>query len=277
MIKDFSKFKRLFVFGCSYTQYKWPTWAHILRTEIDNCEFYNFAKTGAGNHFISIRVAEANSRYKFNENDLVCIMWTSFTREDRWIDGKWLSPGSIYNQSTYPASWVKEFADPDFYLIRDYASIELTKGYLNNLPCTSFMMSGWPIDLVENNSFTDAFSKNILEKTQEVYHDTLADIPLDLRSWQVQQYNINSNNPNFYMHGHTYIDANRNMFKDGHPNTQVYREYLQFVGFPLTDKSKSYADRSMRLLKKCKSENDFEPYFSADCHESTIPDINRIF
>lgn len=277
MVKDFSRFKRLFVFGCSYTDYKWPTWAHVLRSEIDNCEFYNFGKTGAGNHFISLRVAEANSRYKFNENDLVCVMWTSFTREDRWIAGKWLAPGNIYNQPFYPTSWVKEFADPNFYLIRDYALIELTRGYLKNLPCTSVMMTSWPIDLLENNSFRNSFSKDVLEKTQEIYHESFSSIPLDLRTWELKQYKIDPSKPEFHGYGHSYIDANGNMFNDGHPNTQVYREYLQFVGFELTDKSKEYTEMSMKLLKKCKSDNDFETYFGSDCYTSLIPDINRMF
>ena len=277
MIKDFSKFKRLFVFGCSYTDYKWPTWAYVLKSEIDNCEFYNFGLTGAGNHFISIRVAEANSRYKFNENDLVCIMWTSFTREDRWIEGKWLNPGNIYNQSDYSFSWVKRFADPNFYLIRDYALIELTKGYLKNLPCTSIMMTSWPITLLENNTIRDSFSPKIVDKTKEVYEDTFSGFPLDLRSWQEEQYNMNKHDPLFHLYGHVYTH-NGKIIKDGHPNTHVYREYLKFVGLPLTDKSKFYTDTSIEKLKKCEDDEDFLKYFPEEYSNMIkIPDINRIF
>lgn len=255
MIKDLSKFKRLFVFGCSYTNYKWPTWAHVLESEMDNAELYNFARTGSGNLFISLRVAEANKRFKFNEDDLVVIMWTSFTREDRWVDDNWIGHGNIYNQNLYPESWVKEFADPNFYLIRDFSLIELTSRYVKSLPCSSLILSAWPIDLVENNKFVSGFSEKILQQCRGLYKDTIKEIPLDLRSFQEKLYNLDKNNPNFSLYGHTYI-ANGNTFSDGHPNTNVYRDYLEYIGLPLTDKSKLFAEKATRELKSCKTEED---------------------
>lgn len=260
MINDFSKYKRLFVFGCSYTNYKWPTWAHVLASEIDNVELYNFARTGSGNLFISLRVAEANVRYKFNENDLVVIMWTSFTREDRYVNGEWIGQGNIYNQSLYPESWVKEFADPDFYLIRDFSLLELTKKYLKHLPCTSLMLSAWPLDLMENNNFVTSFGEDVLKTCYNLYKNTISDIPLDLRTFQEKLYNLDKTNPAFHFYGHTY-EMNGELFADGHPNTFVYREYLEYLGFPLTEKSKIYADEMTTKLKGCKTSDDLNKNF----------------
>lgn len=276
MVKDFNKFKRLFVFGCSYTNYKWPTWAHVLNSEIDDCEFYNFGRTGAGNLFISLRVAEANRRYKFTDTDLVAVMWTSFTREDRWVNGKWLSPGNVYNQNTYPLKWVKDFADPNFYLIRDYSLMDMTKTYLQSLPCESVIMSSWPIDLLENNNIRDAFSEKILYKTKEIYYDNILELPLDLRTWQVRQYNLSMNDPDFHAHGHTYKALSGVMFKDGHPNIQVYRDYLKYVGLPLTEKSERYTNTAMGKLKSCHTEQELIAQFP-ECEDPDIPNIDRIF
>jgi hypothetical protein len=276
MVTDFNKFKRLFVFGCSYTNYKWPTWAHVLNSEIDGCEFYNFGKTGAGNLFISLRIAEANKRYKFNEHDLVGVMWTSFTREDRWIDGKWVTPGNIYNQSLYSTDWVKDFSDPNFYLIRDYALMDMTKTYLQSLPCTSLIMTSWPIDLLENNDIKGSFSEKILYKTKEIYYDNILELPLDLRTWQVRQYNLNMNSPQFYLYGHSYT-INGNLIKDGHPNTQSYHEYLEFLGLPLTDKSKQYVDVTMKKMKHCHTDQDLSATFDKECYIPDNLDTNRIF
>lgn len=261
MIKDFSKFKRLFVFGCSYTLHKWPTWAHVLASEIDNVELYNFGRSGSGNLFISLRVAEANKRFKFNENDLVVVMWTSFTREDRWIDGYWEGNGNIFNQSFYPESWVKEFVDPDFCLMRDLALMELTSKYLKNLPCTSLFMSGWPIDLIENNSVRNSYNQSILETCSELYKDIINEIPLDIRSFETIFYNIDNSNPNFQEYGHTYINLEGKLFEDGHPNTTTYREYLKYIGFPLTDKSKQFAETMTQKLKQCKTESELMTVF----------------
>jgi hypothetical protein len=42
------KFKRAFLFGCSYTEYKWPTWANILKKDLD-IPVYNWGLSGLGN------------------------------------------------------------------------------------------------------------------------------------------------------------------------------------------------------------------------------------
>ena len=44
--------KRIFTFGCSFTNYLWSTWANILGYEFREAEFYNFGKSGAGNQYI---------------------------------------------------------------------------------------------------------------------------------------------------------------------------------------------------------------------------------
>lgn len=279
MIKNFSKFKRLFVFGCSYTSYIWPTWAHLLKQEINNCEFYNFGRTGSGNLFIAARIAEANNRYKFNSQDLVAVMWTSFTREDRWVNGQWIGQGNIFNQNLYPIDWVKKFADPDFYLIRDYALIDLTNTYLKNLPCKSLIMSAWPLTLLENNDIASSYSEDIVKKTSEIYKDLI--LPIDLRTWQARKYKLNEDSPDFDRFGYTYI-KNGKKFGDGHPNIQTYLEYLRFTGVPLTDRSKIYAEESMAKLKNCKTEEDIKETFPEESgdrikYESREITIDRIF
>lgn len=260
MIKDLSNYKRIFTFGCSYTHYRWPTWAHVLASEIDNAKLYNFGRTGSGNLFISLRIAEANKRFKFNENDLVAVMYTSFTREDRWVNGYWIGHGNIYNQHLYPESWVKKFADPDFYLMRDFALMDLTNRYLKSLPCTSLIMSSWPVNLLENNNFVTGFSEQTLNTCMDIYKDTIDSIPLDLRSFQQNRYNLNQDNPEFELYGHTY-ELNGEVFNDGHPRTNVYRDYLEYLGLPLTDKSKHFAEEMTRILKSCKTEKELSTVF----------------
>ena len=43
--------KRLFTFGCSFTQYNWPTWADILGRSLhqEGWEFHNIGRAGTGN------------------------------------------------------------------------------------------------------------------------------------------------------------------------------------------------------------------------------------
>ena len=75
--------RRLYTFGCSFTQYFWPTWADILGQEFDYYE--NWGKLGGGNQFIFNSIIECSLRNKLTPNDTVAIMWTNVTREDRYI------------------------------------------------------------------------------------------------------------------------------------------------------------------------------------------------
>ena len=49
------KKNRLFVFGCSFTMYAWPTYADFLGYEFDHYENWGFP--GLGNRAIAERVA----------------------------------------------------------------------------------------------------------------------------------------------------------------------------------------------------------------------------
>ena len=35
------KYNRFFSFGCSFTQYHWPTWANVIGMHFDYDNFYN--------------------------------------------------------------------------------------------------------------------------------------------------------------------------------------------------------------------------------------------
>ena len=141
---DLTKYKRFFAFGCSFTCYLWPTWADIVSKEMPQAKFYNLGKQGAGNLCISSKVAEANNRFKFTDTDLVMVMFSSYTREDRWVESEWVTHGNVFVNDVYPKDWVRKFADERGYLIRDASLIDLTTGYLKSLSCDSFTMLSVP-------------------------------------------------------------------------------------------------------------------------------------
>ena len=131
---DPKKYKRFFAFGCSCTNYKWPTWADIIGQDI---EFYeNWAEPGAGNSFIFNSVIEAHSRYNFNKDDLVIILWSTKNREDRYLDNKWTHATVSNIEKTYGRAWVEKFFLEDrHYLIRDLVQIKATHLILDSLEC----------------------------------------------------------------------------------------------------------------------------------------------
>lgn len=171
---DFKRYKRFFAFGCSMTAYGWPTWADIIGKEFS--EYKNCAQSGGGNLFISCQVAESNARYKFNKDDLVMIMWSSVAREDRYVDGTWLTPGNIYTQGVYDKKFVKTFADEFGYLLRDINLITLTKSLLELSGTNYYMLNMSPFDV----QFSDPSNKGRMDKVKEYYKETFDSILPDI-------------------------------------------------------------------------------------------------
>ena len=123
---------RLFTFGCSFTNYRWSTWADCLAPEFD--EFQNWGQAGGGNHYIFNSVMEADQRHQFGPGDTVVVCWTSFTRDDRYVNGKWHTPGNMFSTPIYTADYLKTHIDERGYLLRDLAFIKAVKVLLESRP-----------------------------------------------------------------------------------------------------------------------------------------------
>lgn len=129
---DLSNVKRIFTFGCSFTDFYWSTWANILAYDNSSAEFYNFGHLGCANNYTASMVTQADAYYKFCSTDLVIVQWTEFNRESRWIDseGGWCHGGSVYNNRYYTKEFVKNYCHPQHFLLRDSALIHLTQHFV---------------------------------------------------------------------------------------------------------------------------------------------------
>jgi len=269
MITDYSRYKRLFVFGCSYTSYLWPSWANILSTAMPQAKFYNFGKIGCGNLFISMRVSEISKRLNFNSDDLVIVMWTSMTREDRYIDGQWQSQGNIYNQSLYPKNFVRDFCQPDFFLIRDTGLMNVTQTYLKSLPCDSIFLNAWPFNSSDHiESITPDFYTDYIYNDIKNLYKNLLDTPKPLRMWIDEKLKLESN----LVIGHQYVNKGQ-LFTDDHPNPVLTGRYLKDIGFDLPNSALDYILTSQDKLSKIKHEDEFNTIFSDCVNDIPYPGI----
>ena len=163
--------KRLFTFGCSFTNFFWPTWADILGKEFDT--FENWGKNGAGNAFMLYSLMECIKRNTLTKNDTVVIMWSSIDREDRWVHGSWQLEGGVFNgQEPYTGDYVKKFADPTGFIIRDLAIISATKKILESIGCKWYFLSMVPIYYQDKADAYDSkieykFNQQILDLYKE--------------------------------------------------------------------------------------------------------------
>ena len=145
--------KRLFTFGCSFTNYRWSTWADCLAPEFDY--FENWGQAGGGNHYIFNSVMEADQRHNFGSDDTVIVCWTSIDREDRYVDGRWHTPGNAHFAKTvYHPEYLRSHIDERGFLIRDLAYIKAVKTLLESrvnitwkfLSMVELMARPWPND-----------------------------------------------------------------------------------------------------------------------------------
>jgi hypothetical protein len=164
--------KRLFTFGCSFTAYKWPTWADILSQNYN--VFENWGRAGGGNHFILYRLVECIKRNQINKDDTVCIMWTSAAREDRFLKDKWDLQGTVYN-SSYTEDYVKNFTDPTGYFLTSVTVIDAAKQLLDKIGCQYKFMSILPLSIVDDSYFNQLFSltETVEKQVKHLYKDTL--------------------------------------------------------------------------------------------------------
>ena len=123
---------RLFTFGCSYTNYRWSTWADCLAPEFDY--FENWGQGGGGNHYIFNSVMEADQRHHFGANDTVIVCWSTFLRDDRYAQGRWHTIGGMFTTPIYQTEYLKTHVDERGCVIRDFAYIKAVKVLLESKP-----------------------------------------------------------------------------------------------------------------------------------------------
>ena len=167
-----STFKRFFAFGCSFTDYIWPTWADAVGYNM--LEYYNYGCSGSGNNFAFNHVSQADQHYNFNKDDLVIVCWTNVMREDRMISSDWLSPGNIYSQDVYDQQFVKKYCDDEGFFVRDIAYIKAVKDILEKSKCTWYFLSMVPVDKIFDQ--WDSTKTVVLNEARTLYKNVLESI-----------------------------------------------------------------------------------------------------
>lgn len=197
------KYKRFFAFGCSFTYYLWPTWADIIGQNIPHYE--NWGIGGAGNQFIFNSIIECNRRNKFSKDDLVIVMWTSCSREDRYVDNSWLVAATENRAKLYGKDWAKKFANQGKGLmIRDFATIDATQQLLDAFKCDWVNLNGLPLI---------RFDIDRAEKDIKYGIATLEDLE---QRWTTQQSMLSQNKDHWdeYLSDREVIELYKNMFSN---------------------------------------------------------------
>lgn len=135
--------RRLFTFGCSFTQWNWPTWADILGRNYDSYE--NWGIAGIGNRAIAQRVSECVLKNQFTDQDTIIVQWTDYHRFDQHIkdlfpESSWRLGGSLHVKST-EIEYIRDTWREGSYIYESLNSVHQTKALLSSLPCKFYMVS----------------------------------------------------------------------------------------------------------------------------------------
>ena len=117
-------YNRFFAFGCSFTNYIWYTWADIIDYDL-GIPYQNWGMAGMGNVGIHARLIECNIKNKLTEKDLIIVQWSSWIREDRYINNRWLANGNIFNNldEKYDELFLKKYWDVNNGIIQNSTAI----------------------------------------------------------------------------------------------------------------------------------------------------------
>lgn len=233
-------YKRFFAFGCSFTSWPWTTWADIVAASYPQAQYYNFGRKGASNQLILSRVMEADSVFKFTEQDLVIVQWTSITRESRFLVNSWRGGGNVYNDKNNYGEDFYKYIDPLDYLIRDCAAIKAVHSLLTLRKCAFEFLSMVP--LTNPTSLSRKSFK--LDLTDNPHTEYLLKTYSDVISIIKPSY-LDVVYPNGIDNSNT-----RLLYSDKHPDPEQHLKYLETVlpGIPITDKTRSLVAQDMVTL-----------------------------
>jgi hypothetical protein len=225
MIISNKKIKRLFTFGCSFTKYQWATWPEIIAFDLD-IPFYNYGKSGAGNQYIANMICQADAIYHFDENDLVIVSWTNVSREDRWVNNQWITPGNVYTQDIYDMNFINKWIDPLGLLVRDLASFKLIRTFLESKKCDFRFLS--MCDIIDQ--FDQSSAKSIVPENSIQQYSRLLDMySQELNFMQLSFFKVLWNNNISKNKFNVEKSQGRIYFQDGHPYPVEHLQYLKTI------------------------------------------------
>jgi hypothetical protein len=206
----------MFAFGCSFTQYMWPTWANIIAYD-QKKPLYNFAIAGMGNVGIMQRVLEADLKYNFTEDDDIYIMWSSWSRDDKVINNHYSSLGSIFNKS-HSVKWLKENWSMENDIIKNVTAINfVNKVYKDNIVWQGHANEPYTSEIDDHRSMlVKTFTKSeSITEIKKLYASALPDI-----EWK----NLEQDKLAF------------NCFADSHPDVLEHLDIVREWIYPAIDK-----------------------------------------
>jgi len=218
---------RLFTFGCSFTNYQWPTWANFISLGFE--KFQNWGQGGAGNYYIAHRLLECHELNKITKDDHVLIMFSDYNRYDLLKNDHWNTHGSLYNlhfpdteegrnnraarESFLDNYWTQQHA-----VYQTWFMVEFVKRILDDIGCKYKFMSAFNIleygeILKKDDDLRESMYANwAVEKLSNILSTTNM---RDFKSRRGYEFTLNGGNP--FIDSHPTITDHYNWVKEQMP------------------------------------------------------------
>ncbi len=212
--------KRCFAFGCSYTEYIWPTLADLIGSNFD--EYYNFGMSGSDNTYALNRLIDTHSLFKLNpKTDFVIFGVTGHGRYTYW-DRKtdWIGQGD-YNFNE-PKENKKFFCEGEYGPIwAAYRSVNAVKMFKFFLQASGIPHIIFPA--IDNAQF---LTNTIYKHERKIFDEYAIEACENLSD----AYSVQTSLDEFMMENNLF--HNRTYFKkenryETHPTTPIHYAYLK--------------------------------------------------
>jgi len=205
----------LYTFGCSFTQYHWPTWANIVAYDL-KMKHKNYGQVGMGNFGIANRILEVNERIGVDADDMLMVLWSSWDREDRLKQKQWRGEGSVFsNDEIYGTKWLRRFYDDSDKVMKNVFWIHsVNKLYGNKL---NWQGSGF--DYYRNDTFFEETPAGLNQDAQDLIK-TYGHLMPEVYHW------LNAENRNSFYH-----------MADSHPDVEKHLQLVKDVVYPSLGKT----------------------------------------
>lgn len=237
---------RYFAFGCSYTNYLWPTYADYLGTCYDR--YYNLGASGAGNRYIFNKLLNLINNqdllsHPLGEKDVITIQWSGIPREDKILpegnSTQFALAGHLGSQGTYPEEYVRTY----FSLIQSAfelsAYITAVKNILENLGVQYKMF--FMMEIKESDFLGEVFltpgqtHQKLFEKDTQAlmdcnllqYIDSL--LPEDIFSVEKHRLLHSIDKEKKYFIVHPNEEEGFELQEDTHPTPIAHYEYAKYL------------------------------------------------
>ena len=117
---------------------------------------------------------EADQQHHFDSDDTVIVCWSTFLRDDRYVDRRWHTLGNMFNCPIYDPKYLKTHIDERGCMIRDFAYIKAVKVLLETRPKLTWRflsLDNLSANTIEYNDIVNAYNsviESILPSYQEV-------------------------------------------------------------------------------------------------------------